>query len=202
MLQPRAALTHERVLSAFQDASATFLTTIRDVRGWEAAGLGEWTVRELVAHTLRAYTTIETYLDAEPSTNNVIDNATAYYRTVMSAPGVHEGVAQRGHDAGRELTDPLAQSDETATRIMALVMDTPGEQTVENFAGKITFTEYLATRTVELALHTLDIQAAIGRRPAMPSHVTTLCLDVLLPLADDIELLRAISGRGTLDVLG
>jgi uncharacterized protein (TIGR03083 family) len=172
------------------------------VTDWEAPGLGEWTVRELVAHTLRAYTTIETYLDATPTDDPVLPDATQYYRAAMRVPGVHAGVAARGHEGGRALTDPVAQAAAISTRVLARAGETPGDRLTQCIAGRIAFTDYLRTRTVELAVHTLDLQAALGAPRRMPAEVVAQCLDVLEPLADPVELLLSITGRAHLYVLG
>ena len=57
------------VRAAFEDAITVLLTTIERVQPhqWELPGLGVWTVRELTAHTLRGFTLIERYLEAEPA---------------------------------------------------------------------------------------------------------------------------------------
>jgi hypothetical protein len=175
---------------------------VRAVPEWEAPGLGEWTVRELVAHALRSYTTVETYLDAAPSVDHVIPNATAYYREVLATPGIHAAAAARGRDAGQALTDPLAQVSEVSARVLGRIAGTQPDRRVETFAGRMVFTEYLATRVIELALHTTDVQVAIGTERAIPADATALCLDVLMPLADDLDLLLGITGRNPLDVLG
>lgn len=201
MLQPRPPLDAGRVRSAFASASDAFLATVREVRDWDAPGLGVWNVRELVAHVLRAYSTIETYLDAEPSSADIID-ATAYYRIALSAPSIHEAVAERGREGARALTDPVPQSEEIARRLRALVDTTSDERLVENFAGRLPFPEYLATRVIELGLHTLDLQQAIGVTSSLPDDVSSLCLDLLQSLATEVDLLRAITGRGTTNVLG
>jgi len=190
------------VLAAFDAAAEAFLANVRQVEHWEAPGLGEWTVRELVAHTLRAFTTIETYLDAPLASDAAQVDATEYHRIGMSLPNVHTGVAERGRQAARTLSDPVGQSDEIAARVVALARVTPPDRPIQVISGRMVFTDYLATRTVELGLHTLDIQHALGAPPLLPGGATELCLDVLLGLPDPIELLLAITGRRTLNVLG
>ena len=76
------------VRAAFEDAAAALLTTIERVEPhqWELPGLGVWTVRELTAHTLRAFTTIERYLVAEPTVDRLIVDAADYYRIVLADP--------------------------------------------------------------------------------------------------------------------
>ena len=79
------------VRAAFEDAAASLLTTVERVEPhqWELPGLGEWTVRELTAHTLRAFSTIERYLAAEPSVDRLIVDAADYFRVGLADPKVH-----------------------------------------------------------------------------------------------------------------
>ncbi|HZY06211.1 MAG TPA: hypothetical protein VFE69_00635, partial [Ilumatobacteraceae bacterium] len=90
MLQHPAA-----VRAAFEDATASLLTTIERVEPhqWELPGLGVWTVRELTAHTLRSLTTVERYLVAQPTVDRLIVDAVDYYRVALSDSRVHAGVA-------------------------------------------------------------------------------------------------------------
>ena len=104
MLQHPAA-----VRAGFEEGGATLLRTLRAITPdlWDRQGaLGEWTVRELAAHALRAFVTVEGYLLAEPTVDRVLADATEYYATVLADPGVHQGVAARGRQAARQLLDP------------------------------------------------------------------------------------------------
>ena len=85
------------VRAAFEEAAATFQTTVNRVQPhqWELPGLGVWTVRELTAHALRGFTTIERYLAAELLVDRVIADAAEYYRVALSDVGVHADVANR-----------------------------------------------------------------------------------------------------------
>ena len=51
----------EDSVAAFSLASTWFLNVVRtvDPDQWDRRGLDEWTVRELVAHTVRAFRTVE-----------------------------------------------------------------------------------------------------------------------------------------------
>ena len=197
MLQPGVALTE------FRAASEAFLATVREIRDWDApSGIGEWTVRELAGHTLRAYSTIETYLAAEPRRQPTIDGPTQYYRVGLSAPGTHEGVAARGREAGAALTEPVAQAEATAARVLALVESLPTDTVVHLLLGQMALGDYLDTRTIEVTIHTLDLRRAVGLSLDAPEAAVQLCLDVLLPLAHPVTLLLGITGRGTVNVLG
>jgi uncharacterized protein (TIGR03083 family) len=190
------------VRAALEDAAATLLATIDRVQPhqWELPGLGVWTVRELTAHTLRGFTTIEHYLAAEPSIDRVIVDAVDYYRIVLGDPGIHAAVAERGRAAGARLNDPVGEAEATAQRVLALVASTADDEVVNNFAGQMAFVEYLATRVVELALHTLDIQRACGMPTTLPPSTSSVVVGLLAQLAEPITLLLALTGRGSLPV--
>lgn len=189
------------VRAAFAEASATFLRTLRRVGDeyWDRPGaLGEWTTRELVAHTLRAYITIDGYLAAEPTTDRIIADAGEYYTTVLADAGVHHGVATRARQAGRQLIDPLGQAEVTATHTLALVASTADDEPVNTFAGQVPFIEYLATRTVELGVHTLDIQRATGQEVELHADTSAVIVSVLAALAKPEQLILALAGRAPL----
>ena len=186
--------------AAFEEAAATFLATIGKVQPhqWELPGLGVWTVRELTAHTLRGFTTIERYLAAEPTVDRVIDDAADYYRIGLADANVHAGVAERGRSAGVELTDPLGESEATTQRVLALVASTADDDPINTSFGQMMFSEYLATRAAELALHTIDIQRATGQQPTLHPATSTMVVGVIAGLAEPIRLLSALTGRGAL----
>ena len=133
MLQHPAA-----VRAAFEDAAASLLATVDRVEPhqWELPGLGVWTVRELTAHTLRAFTTIERYLAAEPRVDRLIVDAADTTASALADPNVHTGVAERGRTAGAQLTDPVGESEATAQRVLALVASTADDEVVETTAAR------------------------------------------------------------------
>ena len=193
MLQHPAA-----VRAAFEEAARTFLTTVRAVEDHQWAlpsGIGAWNVRELTAHALRAFTTIELYASAEPTVDRPMADAAEYYRVALADPSVHAGVARRAHDAGAQLDDPVGESEATAERVLALSASTDDDEPINTFAGQITFSEYLLTRTVELGVHTLDLQRACGQRPQIHGLTATAVLGVLGELADPARLILALTGR-------
>ena len=195
MLQHPAA-----VRAAFEDGTAQLLATIERVEPhqWELPGLGVWSVRELTAHTLRAFMTIEKYVSAQPAVDRLIVDAADYYRIVLSDPNAHAAVAQRGREAGTRLTDPVGESEATAQRVLALVASTPDDDLVETMVGKMMFIEYLATRAAELGVHTLDLQRATGQPLMLPPATSSMVVGLMAELAEPLTLLSALTGRGSL----
>ena len=196
MLQHPAA-----VRAAFEEGADTLLRTLRSVTPdlWDRpAALADWSTRELAAHALRAFVTIEGYLAAEPHTDRILGDAAEYYAAALSDPTVHEGVAVRGRQAGRQLIDPVGEAEATIAAVLALVAATADDEPVNTFAGQITLSEYLATRVVEVGVHTLDLQRATGQHPELHPATAAVVRSVLTQLAAPVPLILALSGRTTL----
>ncbi|HQV57930.1 MAG TPA: hypothetical protein PKV27_07950, partial [Ilumatobacteraceae bacterium] len=64
--------------------------------------------------------------------------------------------------------------------------------------GLMVMSEYLVTRTVELALHTVDIQRAIGQPAEIHPTITRLITPVLCALGPATQIVLALAGRGSL----
>ncbi len=189
------------VRAGFDEAATTFLSTVRAIgpEHWDRAhALGEWNVRELTAHTLRAFVTLEGYLEAEPTSQRVLADATEYYQTVLADPDVHRGVLSRARQMGRQLFDPVGEAEATVGRVVALVAATADDEPVNTFAGQITLVEYLATRVVELGVHTLDLQRATGQLAELHPATSRVVLDVLTQLSSPVTLILALTGRAPL----
>jgi uncharacterized protein (TIGR03083 family) len=191
------------VAAAFHESSETFVTLVAsiDEPQWEEPGTGEWTVLELVAHTMRAFVAIDEVLvrPLDPASRRLA-GAADYYRVAMSMAGVHDGISARARDGAALIkVDPPTKVRVLADRVGQLVDATPGDREVQHYAGRITFRDYLVTRLTELVLHCVDIQCALGIEPRAPVRAAALVRDELLVLAEDADALAvacALSGRG------
>ena len=196
MLQHPAA-----VRAAFEEAGRTLLRTLRAITPdqWDRPGaLGDWTTRELAAHALRAFVTVEAYLAAEPMVDRLIGDAAEYYAVALADPSVHHGVAVRGREAGRQLIDPLGEAEATITRVTAQIAALADDEPVNCFAGQMTLVEYLATRVVEAGVHTLDLQRATGQFLELHPDTSAVAIAVLTELAPATTLILALTGRAPL----
>jgi len=165
---------------------------------WSQRGLGDWTVRELVAHTDRAYKTVVEYL--EPGTTDITEIYTAaeYFRVVMAEETPHVHIAARARSEAAERSDWLVATDEMAEQALRTVAEAPSDAVVHLFVGEMQLDQYLATRVVELVVHGLDLSAAIGLDVTPPSTATRVTLRVLTDLAGDATstaMLRLLTGR-------
>ena len=193
MLQHPAA-----VRAGFEEGGHTLLRTLRAITPdlWDRqSAVGEWTVRELAAHALRAFVTVEGYLMAEPTVDRVLADSTEYYATVLADPSVHQGVAARGRQAGRQMLDPVGEAEAVIGQAVARVAATADDDPVNTFAGQMTLIEYLATRVVEIGVHTLDLQRATGQMVELHPDTSGVVLSVLTQLVSPAPLILALTGR-------
>ena len=81
---------------------------------------------------------------------------------------------------------------------LARVAATADDEPVNTFAGQITLSEYLATRVVEIGVHTLDLQRATGQLMELHPETSAVVLSVLTQLASPAPLILALTGRRSL----
>lgn len=157
---------YDELVGMVADAGSRFAATVAalDDETWSRPGLGEWTVRELIGHTLRAFGTIDRFLD-HPLDEVVCESAPAYYRDALGAiPDVHVHVAERGRTAGESLgDDPAAVVVEVVSATLSRLGETDGTEVGQTAIGGMRLADYLETRLVELVVHLSDLCAAIGR---------------------------------------
>ena len=183
---------------AFSDAADWFVRTAALVGDrWTEFGLGEWDVRALVGHTSRSLLTVETYL-ARPAALVEVASATEYFRATKAA-AADPAVAVRGWEAGAALgTDPATAVAEIAGRVLPLVGARTGTELVTTIAGGMRLSDYLPTRTFELAVHTADLATALGLPPEVPATAATQALHIVTELA----VAEGLAGRLLLSATG
>jgi uncharacterized protein (TIGR03083 family) len=157
---------------AFDSAARWFLEVATFAPGhYDAPGLGEWSVRDLLGHTSRSLSTVETYLDAAGTDPGPVDlaDAVAYYLVIANALTDTAAVAARGRAAGAALgEDPIAALRALVTRVPERVRAAPATALVRTPFGTMTLEGYLPTRTFELTVHTCDLAAALGVNVDVP----------------------------------
>ena len=191
--------TEVRAIFAAAASSLPDLVDRIPTTAWAGPGLGEWSLRSLVGHTSRSLSTVLTYLQ-RPAAQVDVPTAAAYYEFVKRFSGADPaGVTERGRQAG------IALGPEPALAIRALVDDALaaldaviGDPVIETIAGGMHVDAYLPTRVFELAVHSLDIAAAIDVPPSLPAAV----LGDALHLAAEIALLRGDGERLLLSLTG
>ena len=168
---------------AFADAADWFVRTAGLVGDrWDEPGLGEWDLRALVGHTSRSLLTVETYL-GRPAGAVEVASAADYVRATRAAAR-GPGVAERGREAGAALgADPAAAVAEIAGRVRRLVDARDGSEPVTTIAGGMRLSDYLPTRTFELAVHTADLASALHEPADVPATAAEQALALVSALA-------------------
>lgn len=178
-----------------------FIDTVSrvDDRQWQQPGLGEWTVRELVAHTCRAtFGLIENSID-HPAERLDIERPVDFWKDVRT-PADNATIAEDGRKAAATLGDrPLEAVQAIADRVRAHIDSTPDDTLITTRAGGMRLIDYLATRVFECTMHTLDLAAAIQVDVDLPTPAATIALQLLGERAQlrghVIPLLLAATGR-------
>ncbi|MFG3024860.1 sterol carrier family protein [Streptomyces sp. NPDC048254] len=120
--------------------------------------LGDWTVRDLVAHVGMAVTAVQRALDEpEPATADAV-LLDWPFRTAANSSAISD-FTRRLADGHPDLGAYLADADGS---LRALLAAHPGTRLLATSAGAMSLDDYLVTRTVELVVHTDDLNAAVA----------------------------------------
>lgn len=191
---------HHKVAAAFRFSSHWWRSLVGaiDDHRWDHPALGDWSIRELVAHTDRAYKTLLEYSEGEVRDGHQLYSAAAYYRTVLREETPHVHIAARAKREAHDEEDWVVATDRLADEAEKLVARLAPDHVMHLMVGEMRLDQYLATRVVELVVHGLDLAAAIDLPTSAPAPASRVALTVLLDLAGDDDLssiLRLLSGR-------
>ena len=194
---------------AFESAARSLADLVERIgdEEWAGPGLGDWDLRSLVGHASRAVTTVTAYVD-QPADHEDASSPADYFaivarRSQATESGVvAEAVAQRGRDAGAALGESPAEAvadlvDKALDRLRDqddVLLSTP--------VGGMLLSSYLPTRTFELAVHSLDIAAAVGVvldiDPVVLSDSLAIAADTAARTGSGVPVLLALTGRAPL----
>ncbi|WP_416986714.1 sterol carrier family protein [Streptomyces sp. T028] len=119
--------------------------------------LGEWAVRELVAHVTMAVETVSRNLERDEPVKAELTLLQWPFATAARATGIDDDT-RRLAEAHPDLDALFARTEERLTRALA---HAPGTRLLAARTGAITLDDYLVTRLVELVVHTDDLNAAV-----------------------------------------
>lgn len=148
-----------------------------------------WDLQHLVAHLYRDFhrilDAVEAQTDAEPDTDRY--SYWNYDRDVNQAT-----TQQRAKEIVADFESATALAEAFVVlghRALDVAIRTPGDTVVRTTWGPVMrFEEFLATRWVELAVHSLDVTDALGRSPVVSDEGLAFTADALgLSLADCIR---------------
>ncbi|MFD8307168.1 sterol carrier family protein [Streptomyces sp. NPDC059690] len=119
--------------------------------------LGDWTVRELVAHIGMALTAVHGALAAPTPPKATVTVAEWALGTAVRAAGI----ADRTREVAAAQPDLDAYLAEVEKDLRADLDEHPGTRLVATTAGAVSLDDHLVTRVVELVVHTDDLNAAV-----------------------------------------
>jgi uncharacterized protein (TIGR03083 family) len=157
--RPRAydpARTRTAVLAQFGNVRAAVRTLTAEQLALPTR-LGDWTVRELVAHVGMALTAVDRLLgEPEPARQ---DGRLLDWPFAIAADA--DAIASTARRLAVEHPDLDAHLAEIERRFAADLDRHPGSRLLPTGAGALPLADYVVTRTVELVVHTDDLNAAV-----------------------------------------
>ncbi|GGS27563.1 hypothetical protein GCM10010269_77760 [Streptomyces humidus] len=117
-----------------------------------------WTVRDLAAHMTTAMETVSRNLDREAPPKPDLALLDWPFATGARAADISDGTLALAA-AHPDLDTLYARTEERLTVALA---DAPGDRVLAARTGAMTLADYLVTRTVELVVHTDDLNDAVA----------------------------------------
>ncbi len=118
--------------------------------------LGEWTVRELAAHVTMAVESVSRNLDREEPAKAQLTLLDWPFATAVRAGDIDEATRELA-ERNPDIEALYARVEQRLTERLATA---PDERLLATRTGAMTLADYLVTRTVELVVHTDDLNAA------------------------------------------
>jgi uncharacterized protein (TIGR03083 family) len=175
--------------------------------GWDTPVLGDWSRRMLVGHLASMMTSVIEAC-AHPAASLGVDRTAGYYAFRHGLdPEVYEAalaaVAEvHAADAAALGDDPIDTVHRRLAEALTALGDVPDDALVSTPVGGMRLGDWLPTRTFELAVHGLDLEAATGVEIDLPPEVlaaaTALVATTAAEIGDGRAVLRALTGRGAL----
>ena len=187
--RPRAydpAKTRKAVLAQFENVREA-VGTLSEEQLASPTRLGEWTVRDLAAHLTMAVESVSRALErpAPPKAElNALDYASA---TAAHASAIAEG----SHHLAEAHPDLAARYADVERRITDALEAAPQGRIIDTRAGGMLLDDYLVTRTIELVVHTDDLNAAV---PGLDVPVDRTALATCVRVLADTLAARAPGG--------
>ncbi|MET9609692.1 sterol carrier family protein [Streptomyces sp. NPDC006512] len=138
------------------------------------SGLGDWTVADLAAHVAWIADSLAAGLARPP--------AAVAELPAVEWPFATASLAGKISEAARETLDgaPLPELYERAAARMADQLErNPGGRVLDLWIGDMTLADFLVTRTVELVVHTDDLNRAAGLEIPVERQALAACTRLL-----------------------
>ncbi|WP_439661863.1 maleylpyruvate isomerase N-terminal domain-containing protein [Lentzea sp. HUAS TT2] len=193
--------------STFAATARTFADLVGALPAGRLAeqGLGEWTVRDLIGHTVSAgLANVVEALDRQATTEDITTPEGYYALAKTVDPAVYQAVVALSSTDARERGAALGDHPADAVRrlvdqAVAAVSSTDPEALVTTAAGGMRLSRWLPTRTFELVVHGMDIAAAADLPFDPPvdalAESAALAARIAAVTGDGQSVLLALTGR-------
>ncbi|MEU1039935.1 sterol carrier family protein [Streptomyces sp. NPDC005551] len=121
------------------------------------SGLGDWTVRDLAAHLTMTVEAVSLALDRDEPAKAELSLTDMLFASAGYAEAIADGVRQ----LAARTPDLDALFARTEERLAERLAAAPGNRVIDMRAGAMTLADFLVTRTVELVVHTDDLNRAL-----------------------------------------
>jgi uncharacterized protein (TIGR03083 family) len=207
-------MTPEMILEAFGAESQRLLEVVAgadDAAFARPSPCAPWTVAELVYHVRMTMGRLPGMLAAPEPAGSGLVPAAAYYRVDQRFSAATNADRIRSAQLGAAaLPGAAARARDFAQarqQAWALLQAEPPTRVVQTRHGdRMLLTEFLRTRTLELAVHGLDLAAALERQPWMTTPAANVTQDLIVSSAaattlraetgwDQVTLIAKLTGR-------
>lgn len=175
---------------------------------WEKPGLGVWSVRDLVGHTVGSAFDAVVASASQPAPERHVDSPEGYYALAKKVdPQVYQSLVAASVEAARR--DGAALGDQPASAVRGKIAEVTAalekvgdDDLIVSPGGGMRVADWLATRVFELVVHGLDLAAAVGVPAGMPDELVadTASLAARIGAAggDGLTVLLGLTGRQAL----
>jgi uncharacterized protein (TIGR03083 family) len=175
---------------------------------WDGPALGDWSLRELVGHTVSSALRQVAPVLASPAGSVTLGAPEDYWAFARSAPPELYAAATTASSTDARETgawlgdDPAARVSELAGQATAALAAARDDDLVTTAAGGMRVCDWLPTRTFELVVHGTDIAAAtevaFAAPPEAVAEAVALAARIAAAVGHGELVLRALTGRAAL----
>ncbi|WP_455360750.1 sterol carrier family protein [Streptomyces sp. SYSU K21746] len=138
------------------------------------AHLGDWTVRDLAAHIAWVVDSLADAIERPAPAKAGITAVEWPFETARLARRISEAAKERALD------EPVAaQYERVAARLAPALAQTPATRPLSLRVGAMTLADFMVTRTVELVVHTDDLNRATGLEIPFDRQALAACTRLL-----------------------
>lgn len=192
----------------FRSAAVAYVNLVSRAGRWDGPGLGDWTLRDLVGHTVSSALRQVPAVLASPAAEVAVCSAEGYWAFARGVPADVYRAAVAASSADARQTGLLLGDDpgevvrELAGRATQALAAAGDDDVVATPVGGMRVGDWLPTRTFELVVHGMDTAAALGvphgLSPEAVAEATGLAARIAVALGEGDLLLRALTGRAAL----